>query len=100
MSSYRKGQRFRVTEERQIGIMIHWGAPITTGATARLPAGTILVVTQDPSPTSRGMYTAPEAYERMERELVPDRELRDEAYDGYSIVIGDEEIGDWLEPID
>jgi hypothetical protein len=100
MSSYRKGQRFLVTEERRVPILIHWGAPITTGVTAPLPIGTVLVVTQDPLPASRGVYTAPEAYERLERDLVPEHDLRDETYDGYSIVVGDDEIGAWLEPID
>ncbi len=73
---YRKGQRFRVTRERPVPILIHWGAPLTIGVTSPLPVGTVLVVTQDPPPTSRGFYSAPEEYERPERDLIPVEDYR------------------------
>jgi hypothetical protein len=100
VSAYRRGQRFRVTDTRQVPILIHWGAPLTTGVTASLPVGTVLVISHDPLPTGRGFYTQPEEYESLERTVIPDGDLHAESYDGYSIVVGDDEVGDWLELIE
>jgi hypothetical protein len=60
----------------------------------------VLVVTQDPLPTSRGFHTAPEDYERLERDLIPVEDLRSAKYDGYSIVVSDDEVGEWLEAVE
>lgn len=56
-------------------------------------------MTHDPLPTGHGFYSAPEEYERLERDLIPAEDLHSESYDGYSIVVGDDEVGDWLELI-
>lgn len=72
---------------------------MTTAVTGTLPMGTVLVVTNDPPPGSRGVSTAPEEYDDLERLLIPADDLRDGKYDGYSIVVTDDEVGQWLEAI-
>jgi hypothetical protein len=81
-------------------VLIHWRAPLTTDVQVRIPEGTLLVVDNDPSPAAEGFYARPVEYEQFERELIPEGEWRTEGYDGYSIVIGDDEVGDWVELLD
>jgi hypothetical protein len=74
-------------------------APLTTGVTVPIPVGTMLVVDNDPSQVAEGFYAVPEE-ERLERVLIPEGDQRTEGYDGYSVVVSDTEVGDWIELID
>jgi hypothetical protein len=87
------GDRLVVTAEHVSDVLIHWGAPLTTGVHATLPVGTLLRVTHV---GPRGFGARPEEYERWERALVPTSDLGHETYDGYSTSVPDEAIGLWL----
>jgi len=86
-----------VMAEHVAAVLIHWGAALTTGVFAELPVGTTLVVRHS-GPT--GFVAVPEEYERLERLIIPADDLGNEKYDGYSVSVGDDEVGTWLSPAD
>jgi hypothetical protein len=97
MSLFSPGDRLVVTAEHPATVLIHWGAPLTTGVFAELPIGTTLTVTHSgPS----GFGARPDEYERLERILIPEEDLGSESYDGYSVSVSDAEVGTWIAPCD
>jgi hypothetical protein len=80
MKEFHKGMKFRSLRELQVRGMIAYGAPHSSGFDATLPAGEVLVCSQQPGP--QGMWLVPERYQHFEQVFVPERDRPNPEYGG------------------
>jgi hypothetical protein len=97
MSKFHRGQRLLATRNHRISVLIQQRAPFTSNATVDVPKGTMLVINDEPMPAAAAFFAVPVDYARFEREQLPESEWRASKYDGYGMVIDDDDVGDWLE---
>jgi hypothetical protein len=90
------GDRFQALRSLQVEGVVHWNAPLTTGFSGVVPAGTVVVALNDVPPDRTAFYTRPESYAKLEAVLVPERDREVPQYGGYSLVLPIHAIGtDW-----
>jgi hypothetical protein len=94
------GQRYQSTSELSASGLTHWRAPFTGGFQCALPAGTVLVVVDDPLAHATAAGCRPERYAEFEEVLVPIEDRSHEKYDGYTLVIELDEFGRSLQLIE
>lgn len=94
-----KGRRFVVANDMEAVGLTHWRAPMTDGFKCIIPKGTVLVAHSDSQRISRGFGLIPEKYKEFETQFVPEEQLMNAKYDGYSIVLKYTEIGKRIKPI-
>jgi hypothetical protein len=95
----KKGERFVARGDVEVAVMTHWRAPFTGGQNAILPAGTIVVATDDQRLDAPGFNCVPEDYERLETILVPETDRGNGKYGGYSLSFLLDDIGVKIDPL-
>ena len=96
----RNGDRFRATRDvadATIGIR-RYAPAHSMSVQCTIPSGTVLVAL-DQQPEAEGFIGYPEAYDQLERVLVPDDVRSLPEYTGYFLHLRVEHIGKWLEPL-
>jgi len=99
MGLVKEGTRFRVVTERELSVLVHWKAPLTSGFRCVPAIGTILVATHDQVVGATAFYCRPHDYRRFELVYVPPEDRESATYDGYSVVAEASELGRSLELI-
>jgi hypothetical protein len=97
--SVQEGDRFRLTADAEVLVTVHWFAPLTSGAKAAMPEGTVVVARHDQAPGAEGFSCVPEAYQELEPVLVPEEDRLADKYGGYSVVFKAADIGTTLEAL-
>jgi hypothetical protein len=97
----RRGDRFRLTRDAEVGATYRQYAPShTVGGATLLPEGTVIVAF-DQSEGAIGFGGYPEAYDELEETVVPPEHRASHHYaGGYAVSFNVNDIGDLLEPIE
>src|SRR5262245_61224697 len=83
-----QGQRFRLRSSLGVAVGIWFNAPWSSGCTATLQAGEILLLNYEPDPgQTTGVSLIPERYDELEASLVPDKLRHAGPYSGYTVGI-------------
>ncbi len=85
------GEIYVVNEPFESGVVIHWRAPMTTGYDQTLPAGLRFEIIHDPPPGAGGAYARP-LDATWEGSFVRPEDRAHPKYDGYSLVVGLDDI--------
>jgi hypothetical protein len=93
----REGERWVAVVDLVVRGLTHWDAPYTGGFSAVLPAGSAVVVLDDPPPIATAVGCRPEAYAELEVLLVPAADRAEPRYDSYSLSIDLAEFGGSLQ---
>jgi hypothetical protein len=93
-----EGDRFRVLEDHALTGLSMWRAPFTGAFDCVLPAGLILVASEQQEGAT-GFGCVPEEYEEGERMLVPEEDRNRPKYAGYYFVLRNAEIGTWFDRV-
>ena len=99
MSLVTVGTRFRVVVEREMSVLVHWKAPLTSGFRCVPATGTVLVAVHDQVKGAPAFYCRPDDYIGFEESHVPPEDRESPKYDGYSVVVEASEVGRSLELI-
>jgi hypothetical protein len=93
MARFAKGTRFRSRCDLQVSGIITFGAPFSGGFKGVFPANEILVLDNESSPGTKGMWLVPERYQHFESIFVPERDRENEVYGGYAVAIEYTQVG-------
>jgi hypothetical protein len=69
-----KGTRFVAKRDFEAIGLIHWAAPMTSGFTCRVQAGTVLVAAQTTGMFSLGLAFLPEERDKFEQQCIPEED--------------------------
>jgi hypothetical protein len=94
-----EGQRWVAAVDVAVHGLTHWDAPYTGGFSGVLPAGSVVIVLDDPPPIATAVGCRPEAYAELEALLVPASDRSEPRYDSYSLSIDLIEFGASLHPV-
>lgn len=92
-SPIKKGDRFVLTGDWNTNALTHWAAPFTGGEICVVPKGTVLIAAHDLVVSASGFYVRPKDYEELEKVLIPEGTRTADKYDGYSLVLLCNDIG-------
>jgi hypothetical protein len=84
----KNGEIYEAIEDVKIDYITHWKVPMTGGDNFILKKNTkikIVIVNDDPEPIS--VYADALEYEKLEKEIIPEKIRDDERYGGYSLGI-------------
>jgi hypothetical protein len=93
----RAGDRFRSVRPMPVEGLVHWRAPLTTGFSGTLPAGSVVTAVNDVPSGRHAFQATPERYAEIEALLVPSEDREDPHYDGYHLVLPIAAVGSDLE---
>jgi hypothetical protein len=92
---WRNGDVFEALEDTPVSFVTHWRAPFTGGGTGMIPKGTkvrVLVLNVAPAPAT--VYARPLEAEPVEHLLVPESDRKSTGYDGFSLCISTQDLGE------
>lgn len=89
---FRAGQEWSVREDANAICMVQFRAPFTGGTRVIVPAGELLIVLSDPLPHARAVGFRPKRYAELMKSFIDPKELSDQKFAGYYLVIKFEEV--------
>ncbi len=87
-----RGQRYVVVTAFEANVLIHWFAPMTSGARKLLPEGLEFIVALDPPASATAVAADAEPAGLWEVRLVDERDRTAPKYGGFSISIPFEDL--------
>ena len=86
-SPVKLGQVYRSLRDLEVGGLVSYKGPISSGFDCTLPANTKIVITNNPPPGAQGVWALPLNYKELEARLVPEDKLHSPAYGDYGISV-------------